>query len=61
MTFDEVINHFGSQADVARALKCTKSYITKWLQEGYVPRVRQYEIEKITGGKLVVGKPFSVS
>ena len=51
MTFDQVIEFYGSQANLARAIGCTRQNIARWRHDG-VPLVRQYQIEEITGGKL---------
>lgn len=59
MTFDDVIGHYGSQVAVSRALDCSKAYISKWNKDGYVPRGRQFEIEKMSRGELKVGEPFT--
>lgn len=51
MTFDQVIEFYGSQANLARAIGCTRQNIARWRHDG-VPLVRQYQIEEITGGEL---------
>lgn len=46
----EVIEHFGSQAAVARALNIKPPSVAEWGET--VPPLRQLQIEKITGGKF---------
>lgn len=46
----DVIEYFGSQPKVAKALNITKQAISKWGDT--VPELRQYQIEVITGGRL---------
>jgi len=48
----DVIAHFGSKAKVASALGLTKSAVTQWSET--IPKLRAYEIEKLTKGKLKV-------
>lgn len=48
----EVIEYFGSQVSAAKALKVKQPSIAVWLKTGVVPELRQYQIEKLTRGKL---------
>ncbi len=48
----QVIQHFGSQAAVARALGITASAVNQWRET--VPLATAARLEKITGGKLVL-------
>jgi len=50
MTLRDALKHFGSRAQIARALGVSRQSITRW-QHG-IPLRRQYELEDITGGKL---------
>lgn len=50
MTTQEVIEFFGSKANVAKALGIKKPSVSGW---GEVPPIgRQYQIQAITKGKL---------
>lgn len=48
----EVIEYFGSQEKAAKALGIKQPNLSLWLKAGAVPELRQYQIEKITNGKL---------
>jgi transcriptional repressor of cell division inhibition gene dicB len=50
MTKEEVINHFGSVANLARALKISTQAIYDWGSD--VPEARQYQIQVLTNGEL---------
>lgn len=50
----DVIEYFGSQEKAAKALGMKQPNISKWLTRGVVPELRQYQIEKLTRGKLKV-------
>jgi hypothetical protein len=51
MTYQELIDHFKTQAAAARALDIKQPSIAGWKDSG-IPTPRQYQIEIITGGKL---------
>ena len=51
MTYDQVLQHFGTQVKIAAALEMTQGSVSAW--EGIVPPFRQLQIERVTGGKLV--------
>ena len=50
MTHEDLIQHFGSQAKVARAVGISSASVDEW--KGGVPELRQLEFQKLTGGKL---------
>jgi hypothetical protein len=50
MRTSDVIEHFGSQAEVASALKIKPPSVAGWGET--VPKFRQLQIEALTGGKL---------
>lgn len=53
MTYDQVIEHFGTAANAARQLGYEhRQRVHKW-KEGGIPREEQALIEVVTGGKLV--------
>lgn len=51
MRFEDVVNHFGSQAAIARALDVKTPSVAEWKKNG-VPAKRQMQLEKLTGGAL---------
>lgn len=49
----EAIDHFGSQANIASALKVSQPTISEWLRgERRVPAERCPQIERLTGGAV---------
>lgn len=51
MRTSDVIEHFGSQAAIARALGIKPPSVAEWGDT--VPPLRQLQIEKLTAGKLI--------
>ena len=56
MTLQDLIDEFGSQAEVARRLGVNPASVCEWAKTG-VPGGRQYQAELITGGKLRAIRP----
>ncbi|WP_412469413.1 Cro/CI family transcriptional regulator [Pseudomonas aeruginosa] len=54
MTKTQVISHFRGVSKVAKALGITYEAVRQWPEE--IPKLRQYEIERITKGALKVPK-----
>lgn len=52
MLKSDVIEHFGSEAEVARALGVTRGAVWQW--KDIIPRGSAYQIQIITRGKLRV-------
>ena len=50
MTYDQLINHFGTQVAVAAALGIKQPSVSEWKKE--IPPLRQMQIQLITGGAL---------
>ena len=50
--FEELINHFGNQAKLAKALNVTRQAITLWKMADTIPPGNAVEIERITDGKF---------
>lgn len=55
MTYVELIDFFGTQAEAARVLGLKPPSISEW-QETTIPYPRQCEIQIATGGKLIARK-----
>ncbi|MBA6096361.1 Cro/Cl family transcriptional regulator [Pseudomonas juntendi] len=49
MTKSQAIKHFGSISALAKALGVTYEAVRQWEE---VPELRQYQIERLTGGDL---------
>ena len=49
----EAISHFGNATNLAKALGINSSAVYQWPDE--VPRLRAFEIERITNGELKAG------
>lgn len=48
----QVVEYFGTQEKTAKALGMAQQSIAAWVKLGKVPKLRQYQIEKVTKGKL---------
>lgn len=52
MTPQELLDHFGSLTEAARALNVKPPSVSEWVSSGVVPLGRQCQAEIITEGKL---------
>lgn len=52
MSPTQVVNHFGTVLNASRVLLVTTQTIYFWIKTGRIPRLRQYDIEEQTKGKL---------
>lgn len=50
MKTDQAVSHFGSKKKLAEALDISPSAVTLWGEE--IPRLRQFQIQMLTGGLL---------
>ena len=50
MTHDDLIQFFGTQSEVARAVGISSASVSEWKTAG-VPEQRQLEFQKLTKGK----------
>jgi hypothetical protein len=57
MTPQALLEHYGSQAEIARVFGCAQPSVKEWFDNGMVPEGRQYQAELATGGKLRADKP----
>jgi DNA-binding transcriptional regulator YdaS (Cro superfamily) len=48
----EVVEWFGSQANLARALHVDRAAVSHWVARGWLPPKRAVELEKLSGGKF---------
>jgi transcriptional repressor of cell division inhibition gene dicB len=51
MTYNDLVEHFGSSRQVQEALGISKQLASYWKRAG-IPIGRQYEIQVLTGGKF---------
>lgn len=51
MTFDQLLKHYGSQAEIARTLGIEQPSVWGWQKTG-VPETRQLEFHRLTNGAL---------
>lgn len=51
MTYDQLLKHFGTQAEIARAFGLTQPSVAEWAERG-VPPLRQIQGEQLTNRKL---------
>ena len=57
MTPNDLLEFFGTKAEIARACGVEPPSITDWFASGEVPETRQYQIELATNGQLRASKP----
>ncbi len=50
MTTQDAIAHYGTQLELARALGLSPAAVCQWGE--YPPRLRQLELQDLTGGQL---------
>ena len=55
MTYEQLIAHFGSQAEAARVIGIKPPSVCEWQKNG-IPELRQIQIERLTKGKLRADK-----
>lgn len=52
MTPNDLLNHYKTKAEIARACGIHPVSVGQWFDTGVVPALRQFQIEEATGGKL---------
>lgn len=57
MTPHDLLQFFGSQSAIAKALGCAQPSVAEWFEAGKVPDGRQYQAEIATSGALRADKP----
>ena len=50
MTPQTLLNHFGSQAAIARAFNVTDAAVLKWIRAGVLPPLRVYQAKEMLKG-----------
>lgn len=51
--FEEIIEYFGSQAELSRALGVSRAAVTQWYKMGAFPPQQCFKIEKLSGGAFM--------
>jgi len=49
---EDVIKWYGSQANMARALKVDRAAVSLWVKSGVLPPARSIQVEQQSGGKF---------
>ena len=49
---ERLVEHFGTQAEVARRLKLDRAVVSNWVKSGYVPARWAMEVEAVTEGQI---------
>lgn len=52
MTPEQLIRHFGTQIETAKALGLAQPTVADWVKQGWIPWPRQFHAQVITGGRL---------
>jgi len=52
MILNEIVEHFGSQSELARALGIDRANVSMWIANRTVPSVHAINIERLTKGKF---------
>ena len=55
MNMKQLVAHFGTQLAAAKAIGTSAQVVSAWNRNG-IPIGRQYEIQVLTGGKLVADR-----
>ena len=56
MTYEQVLAHYETAANIARAFDVSTASVAMWKKSG-IPEVRQYQIELATKGALQADLP----
>jgi len=52
MILDDIVEHFGSQSELARALGIDRANVSMWIANHAVPSLHAINIERLTKGKF---------
>lgn len=52
MNTDDVLKYFKSGAAIGRELGLCRTTFNQWQRRGYIPRLQQYRLERLTDCKL---------
>ena len=57
MTPNQALEHFGSQAEIARVCGIKQPSVAEWFERGEIPEGRQYQLVLASGGTLTADRP----
>jgi len=60
MTYQEAIEHFGSAAKTALALKISKVSVSKWKSNDQIPLASQFKIYYLSDHKLDIDSEYKL-
>ena len=49
---DGAIAHFGTKAELARAMETTAQNVQNWIKKGTIPAANALQVERASGGKV---------
>lgn len=52
MILQSIVEHFGSQKNMADALGVTEGAVSQWVKDGALPSLRAIQIEELTDGEF---------
>ena len=52
MILDEIVEHFGSQSELARVLGIDRANVSMWMKDKAMPSIHAINIEMLTDGKF---------
>lgn len=61
MTMQDLLDHFGTQTAIAKAVGVSLQVVSAWNAKKRIPLGRQYEIQVLTAGKLRADPAHAVS
>ena len=51
-TLDKAIDHFGSKAELARAMNTSNQNVQNWMKRGTIPPANALQAERASGGAI---------
>ena len=60
VTYDDLISHYKTESDAARAIDVPRQTVHRWKKTGGVPLEQQVKYEVATGGTLKADLPDSI-
>lgn len=60
VTYDDLISHYKTESDAARAIDVPRQTVHRWKKVGAVPLEQQVKYEVATNGELRADLPVSI-